>query len=88
MLFSVNKYVAESSRSEKDKMWGSDWSDLIAGGLMLGPEGHAGFRLSGGWDFPGRTTTWKTAGKGKGARLLVQGGDLPAWRQLTSCRER
>ena len=44
MLFSVNKYVAESSRLEKDKMWGSDWSDLMASGLILGPEGHAGFR--------------------------------------------
>lgn len=38
MLYSDNKYVAESSRSEKDKMWGSDWSDLMAGGLLLGPE--------------------------------------------------
>ena len=44
MLYSDNKYVAESSRSEKDKMWGSDWS----GGLLLGPEGHAVFRQSWG----------------------------------------
>lgn len=66
MLFSVNKYVAESSRSEKDKMWGSDWSDLIAGGLMLGPEGHAGFRLSGGGTFQAEQQHGKLQGRGKG----------------------
>lgn len=86
MLFSDNKYVAESSRSEKDKMWGSDWSDLMAGGLLLGPEGHAGFRQSRGGTLQAEEQHGKLQGGGSG-RTPVPGRRPPSRRQLTSFGE-